>query len=103
MHLRARSPSMDDKSARPKKRTASDPEQKEASYEPRYKGFDERATRQAQATNERAQERAGAKGMDANEAYVDEGPEEAARRTGRSAEELGASIEEAAKRGRRGG
>lgn len=75
-------------------------EKDDAPYEPRHKGFDVEATRRAQATAERAQEGAGAKGEDANSAYVDEGPEEAARRTGDSSERLGGAIEDAARKKR---
>lgn len=75
----------------------------EAPYEPRHKGFDVEATKRAQATAARAQEGAGAQGEDANGAYVDEGPEEAARRTGDSQERLGGAIEDAARRKKPGG
>lgn len=51
-------------------------------YEPKHKGFDEETTKNAQATNARAQKTAGAKGEDANKEYVDDGPAEYERRTG---------------------
>lgn len=72
----------------------------DAPYEPEHKGFDVETTRRAQATADRAREGASARGMDANSEYVDEGPEEAARRTGDSAERIGGAIEEASKRKR---
>lgn len=50
-------------------------------YRPKHKGFDEARTRRAQATADRAQESAGAKGEDANAEYIDEGPAEYERRT----------------------
>lgn len=55
-------------------------------YVPRYKGFDEEAQKRAQATADRAQETEGAKGEDANKEYVDGGPEEYKRRTGKKLE-----------------
>jgi hypothetical protein len=67
-------------------------------YKPKYKGFDEEATRNAQATADRARELAGAKGEDANAEYVDKGPEEAARRTGRSPKEIADAVERARKK-----
>lgn len=73
----------------------------EEPYVPEYKGFDEESTARAQQTAKRAQEGASAKGMDANNSYVDDGPDEAARRTGRSRQDLSDSIENAAKRGGR--
>lgn len=57
---------------------------------PKDKGFDEEATRRAQATAKRAQESAGARGEDANEESVDEGPAEDLRRTRGGAEAKGA-------------
>lgn len=66
-------------------------------YRPRHKGFDEEATRRAQATAELARSLASS-GEPAGGAYVDEGPDEAARRTGRSREELGDAIERARRR-----
>lgn len=78
-----------------------DNEKGEAPYEPDYKGFDAKRTREAQATHDRSQEGASAKGEDANAAYMEEGPDEAARRTGRSKKDLGDSIENAAKRARK--
>lgn len=87
---------MPDKSERAKK--GLDGEAAEPPYRPDYKGFDEELTRRAQATAGRAQEGAAARGEDANREYVDEGPGELARRTGRSPEELGESIERAARR-----
>lgn len=92
---------MDDQSLGSKKGTEG-ASKDDAPYEPEYKGFDEKTTRQAQATHERSQEGKTAQGMDANNTYVDDGPEEAARRTGRSAEDIGSSIEDAAKRSGRG-
>lgn len=59
------------------------PEKKDKPYEPKYKGFDEEATIRAQATADRAQETAAAVGEDANREYVDDGPKEYERRTGR--------------------
>ena len=56
------------------------PEKKDKPYEPKYKGFDDEATKRAIETHERAQESAGARGEDANKEYVDEGPAEYARR-----------------------
>ena len=72
----------------------------EAPYQPSYKGFDEERTRKAVATAQRAQEGAGAKGEDANREYVDEGPAEAAERTGRTADDVGDAVERAAKKKR---
>lgn len=72
----------------------------EAPYEPRHKGFDVEATKRAQATAQRAQDGAGAAGEDANRSYVDDGPEEAARRTGDTSERLGDAIEDAARKKR---
>lgn len=54
----------------------------ERPYQPKYKGFDEEATKRAHATVDRAKESAGAQGEDANREYVDEGPAEYERRTG---------------------
>ena len=76
-----------------------DPDE-DAPYQPKYKGFDEQRTRHAVATNERAQKGAGAKGEDANREYVDDGPTEAAERTGRSEEEVGDAVERAARKRR---
>lgn len=73
-------------------------DEKDAPYDPDYKGFDVERTRNAQATGERARETADARGEDANAAYVDEGPAEAARRTGD--DDLGAAIEKAGRRDR---
>jgi hypothetical protein len=67
-------------------------------YKPKYKGFDEAATQNAQATADRARESAGAQGHDANREYVDDGPDEAALRTGRDKEDLGRAIEGARKK-----
>ena len=58
----------------------------EKPYVPKYKGFDEGATKRAQETNERAQKTAGAKGEDANKEYVDDGPAEYRRRMGEEAD-----------------
>ena len=69
-------------------------------YRPKYKGFDGEATRRAQATADRARDSAGAKGEDANKEYVDGGPEEAARRSGTTADEVGHSVERARARKR---
>ena len=52
-------------------------------YKPKYKGFDEEATKRAHKTVERAKESEGAKGEDANKEYVDDGPAEYERRTKR--------------------
>jgi len=68
---------------------------KDEPYKPQYKGFDEEATRHAQATAQRAQEGAAAKGEHVDAAYVDEGPEEAARRMGSDAKSVGDAIERA--------
>ena len=54
----------------------------EKEYVPKYKGFDEEATKRAHATVDRAQESAGARGEDANREYVDDGPAEYERRMG---------------------
>ncbi|HET6405804.1 MAG TPA: hypothetical protein VFH78_14265 [Candidatus Thermoplasmatota archaeon] len=58
----------------------------EAPYKPKYKGFDEEATKRAVDTVERADETKGAKGEDANKEYMDEGRAEYKRRTGDSME-----------------
>lgn len=67
-------------------------------YVARYTGFDVPETRNAQTTADRARDGARAPGEDANREYVDDGPAEAARRTGRSAEDLGAAIDRARRR-----
>ena len=54
--------------------------EKDKPYVPKYKGFDEEATKRAHATYDRAKETEGAKGEDANKEYVDEGPKEYERR-----------------------
>lgn len=54
-------------------------------YEPKYKGFDEAATKRAHDTVDRANETAGAQGEDANKEYVDDGPAEYERRMGEAA------------------
>ena len=71
-----------------------------APYKPTYKGFDEERQRKAVETVERANDGAAAKGEDANREYVEDGPEEAAQRTGRSKEDVGDSVERAARRSR---
>lgn len=73
-------------------------EENEKPYEPRYKGFDEEATKRAQETAERAQKGGAAKGEDANADYVDEGPDEAARRMSTTREHVGQSVDRAARR-----
>lgn len=55
----------------------------EKPYEPKYNGFDKERTKKAHETADRAQETAGAKGEDANKEYMDDGPAEYKRRTGR--------------------
>lgn len=69
-----------------------------APYKPQYKGFDEERQRNAVETVDRAKEGAAAKGEDANREYVDDGPQEAAERTGRSADDVGDAVERAAKK-----
>lgn len=71
---------------------------KDEPYRPRYKGFDEETTRNAQATAQRAQEGAAAKGEHVDAAYLDDGPEEAARRMGSDAKSVGDAIERARKK-----
>ena len=75
-------------------------DKKEQPYKPAYTGFDVEKTRHAQATADRAQEGAGAQGEDANAAYVDEGPAEAARRMGESEADVGGSVERARRKKR---
>lgn len=60
----------------------------EQPYQPKYKGFDEEATKRAHATVDRANESAGARGEDANREYVDDGPAEYERRTGDKAPDV---------------
>jgi hypothetical protein len=76
-----------------------DPDQ-DAPYKPTYKGFDEDRQKKAVETVERANEGAGAKGEDANREYVDDGPQEAAERTGRSTQDVGDAVERAARKKR---
>lgn len=57
-------------------------------YVPKYKGFDEEATKRAHATVDRANEGAGAQGEDANREYVDDGPAEYERRMGEPASDM---------------
>lgn len=64
-------------------------------FEPAYKGFDEEATRNAQATGKHARDNPAAKGEWANAEYVEEGPKEAARRLEKSEEEVGEDIQRA--------
>lgn len=66
-------------------------------YVPKYKGFDEEATKNAQATAERSREGARDAGAGEPNAYVEEGAKEAGERTGRSAKEVEESVERAAK------
>lgn len=75
----------------------SDPDQ-DGPYQPAYKGFDAERQKKAVATVERAKEGAGAKGEDANREYVDDGPQEAAERTGRSPKDVGDAVERAARK-----
>lgn len=67
----------------------------EKPYEPEYSGFDKERTKRAAQTAERAREGAAAKGEMADATYVDDGPEEAARRMDTSEEEVGESVERA--------
>ena len=67
-------------------------------YKPKYTGFDVDETRRAQETAERAQKTAGAQGEDANKEYVDDGPAEAARRSGSDAKSIGDAVERARKK-----
>ena len=60
----------------------------EKPYVPRYKGFDEEATKRAHETVDRANETAGAQGEDANREYMDEGPAEYERRMGTAPPEV---------------
>lgn len=62
-------------------------------YKPKYKGFDEEATRRAQATADRARESAGAKGEWADAAWAEEGPREAAERMGTDEADVGRAVE----------
>lgn len=64
-------------------------------YEPKYKGFDEAAAKRALDTVDAARKNPSAKGQDANAEYVDDGPEEAARRTGRTRADVEESVERA--------
>ena len=73
-------------------------DRKEKPYKPSYTGFDVDATRKAQATAERAQEGAAAKGEHVDAEYVDHGPREAAERMGVSEKDVGDSVERARKR-----
>lgn len=81
---------------KPRRGHAASMTEKGTPYRPKYKGFDEETTRNAQATADRAKEGAGAKGEDANKEYVDDGPEEYERRTGSKAPD----VEGAAKKSR---
>lgn len=72
----------------------------DAPYRPRYKGFDEEATRNAQATAD-ASRRTAAPGESVDSEYMASGPAEAAARTGRTSEEVGEAIERARRRARR--
>lgn len=72
----------------------------EEPFRPKYRGFDEAATKRAQETAEHAQKTRAAPGEDANADYVDQGPTEAGKRTGRTREEVEDAVERAAKRGR---
>ena len=76
---------MNDRSTKPKDKPV----------ELEHPGFDVEATRRAQATAERAREVQAGKGEHADEAYVEEGPREAARRMGSSEESVKESVERA--------
>lgn len=69
---------------------------KDKPYEPKHKGFDVEAQERAQATVDRARELQAGRGEYADD-YLEQGPEEAARRRGESAEDVGASVERAKK------
>lgn len=75
-------------------------EKKEKPYQPGYTGFDVEATKRAQETAQRAQKGAAAKGEHVDAEYVDEGPEEAGRRMGSSAQDVGDAVERARKKKR---
>lgn len=73
----------------------------DAPYRPSYKGFDEETTRRAQETSERSRKVQAGEGHYADETYVEEGPEEAARRTGETADEVGRSVSRANEQGKK--
>lgn len=69
-------------------------------YRPRYRGFDAEGTKNAQATAERSREGARS-GEHVDRSYMEDGPREAARRTGSTADEVGTGVDAAARRARR--
>ena len=71
------------------------PSDEDQPYEPSYSGFDKERTKRAAQTAERAREGAAATGEMADATYVEDGPEEAARRMGSSEKEVGDSVERA--------
>jgi hypothetical protein len=71
---------------------------KDKPYQPSYRGFDVAATRRAQETAARAAELQAGRGESVDDAYLDEGPREAAERTGRSEKDVGDAVERARKK-----